>query len=648
MGDVRQELGNQVAQLCNLPFHRIMGKSPADFDLLKDPSVSKLMAGLGNGNTLVESLEFIPQPPPPAPLPSVSRLPGKETRPLADHAREAIEPAPLVVFMSHLNRGTTGSNPSPKKENVPASEMGIPVFPGSPPSPPVIHEPPPIDQERIQAEIKQAQEAARAATWAAGVTSESVADIRRDEIWKKISEAEEKALEIKRNEMKGLLGQEFGSEVRREGEVIGTVKAQVSSEKVLSRVLSRTRHQQEEIPFALDGDGKLYTANPSDRSKLEGLPLQNVVGTSKDAAVGKSELGNWIVVTRKDPGSNLSFGIARPILQTLQEFRRTAVRNFSYGLGMVGLALIGILPLSGSLTRNLNLLTEGAKQMAQGHWGVQVPIRSRDELGRLTETFNQMARQLEENQKRLVEQERLQKELELCRHIQEELLPRYPLRMGLAEVKGVSIPAREVGGDFFNYFSLPDGNIALLVGDVSGKGVPAALLMANLQATLRARLPLEKDLAKLSALLDHDIASSTPPEVYLTLFVGILESDNHRLCYVNAGHNTQYALRAHGGLERLESTGRPLGLLPGEGFAEHHVTLSEGDSLFLYTDGLVETENSLGEEFGCERLEAILVAEHGKGLDHLITRVEQAVRSHRGAVEATDDATIMALKIRQA
>ena len=168
-----------------------------------------------------------------------------------------------------------------------------------------------------------------------------------------------------------------------------------------------------------------------------------------------------------------------------------------------------------------------------------------------------------------------------------------------------------------------------------------------MQATLRARLPLERDLAKLAEQLDRDIASSTPPEVYLTLFMGILDQEKRELCYVNAGHNTQYALHFRGGLDRLESTGRPLGLLPGGGFGDRRVSLREGDSLFLYTDGLVEAENETGEEFGRVRLETILVGEHTLGLDHLIEVVDRAVRAYRGIREARDDATIVALKIRQ-
>jgi sigma-B regulation protein RsbU (phosphoserine phosphatase) len=137
----------------------------------------------------------------------------------------------------------------------------------------------------------------------------------------------------------------------------------------------------------------------------------------------------------------------------------------------------------------------------------------------------------------------------------------------------VSIPAREVGGDFFNYFALPDGRLALLVGDVSGKGVSAALLMANVQATLRARFPHETELARLADGLDREIDANTPRGVYLTLFLGILDVEGGLLRYVNAGHNPQFLLGARGGIQPLSSTGLPIGLYSGQGYRESQVEI---------------------------------------------------------------------------
>jgi phosphoserine phosphatase RsbU/P len=272
-------------------------------------------------------------------------------------------------------------------------------------------------------------------------------------------------------------------------------------------------------------------------------------------------------------------------------------------------------------------------------------VRSRNEIGKLAQAFNQMAQDLSEKQKHLLEQERMKGELEMCRKIQVELLPRQSLRTGIAEVKGISIPAREVGGDFFNYFPLPNGDLALLVGDVSGKGLPAALLMANLQATIQAQLPLELDLAKLADNLDHQIASATPAELYLTLFISILETETRILRYVNAGHNFPFALLSEGSVVRLESTGRPLGLLPGGGYVEKQIQLKQGDSLFFYTDGLVETENEAGEELGMTQVEKVLIEDRRLGLDGIMARIEKLARDHRGNKEAADDATMVLVRI---
>jgi sigma-B regulation protein RsbU (phosphoserine phosphatase) len=190
---------------------------------------------------------------------------------------------------------------------------------------------------------------------------------------------------------------------------------------------------------------------------------------------------------------------------------------------------------------------------------------------------------------------------------------------------------------------LDDGRIALLMGDVSGKGVGAALLMANIQASLKIRLGLGQDLAAVADALDRDIEAGSPGPVYATLFVGVLDPVTRRLRYVNAGHNPQYALRRDGWLERMHATGYPVGLIAGHGYTELTVQLAAGDLLFFYTDGCVEAENEQGEMFGAERLEALLL-EAVKSADPL-QRIEHDVAEFRGTSEPLDDATLMTVKV---
>jgi serine phosphatase RsbU (regulator of sigma subunit) len=438
-------------------------------------------------------------------------------------------------------------------------------------------------------------------------------------------------------------GSRLDVRVEQNGEVVGQANAEINLPNLLSTVFTATHRDRGEVPFAVAKDGHLYTPTDADKQTIESL---HTAATGPDSAPGTTVLPEWVVVTAADPtGSGLKFGIARPIGGALADLQRTTARNVGFGLAFIGLALIGIVPLSSRLTRNLSSLSDAARRIAQGDYHARVDVRSHDEVGRLAATFNQMAADVEAHQRAAVEQERLRRELELGRQIQHDMLPQAPLRLGLTEIKGVSVPAREVGGDFFNYFPLADGTVALLVGDVSGKGVGAALLMANIQASLRTRLALGQDLAALARELDRDVDASTPGPVYATLFVGILDPITRLLRCVNAGHNPQYVLRQGGGLERMQSTGLPIGLLSGHGYSEQRLQLAAGDLLFFYTDGCVEAEDPASELFGSERLEAALVSAAGSSADQVLASVEAEITRFRAGRELPDDATMMAVKV---
>ena len=406
----------------------------------------------------------------------------------------------------------------------------------------------------------------------------------------------------------------------------------------LRSMLSEAERDAGAIPFAVDAEGRLYAPEARDEQTLASL------GVMPGRAASRLLAEDWVVAERPVPESRIRIGVARPIGEALRGLRGTVVRNLGLGLGLALLAGLGILPLSHRMTRQLASLTDGAERLAAGELDVRVSVPHGREFARLAETFNRMARDLRANQQRVVEQERLRKELEIGRRIQEELLPRAPLSAPFAEMSGVSVPAREVGGDFFNYFVLPAGDVAVLIGDVSGKGVGAALLMASLQATIRARLALERDLAGLVDALDREMESDEPLAPYYTLFLAVLEGMSGRLRYVNAGHNTQFVLRGDGVVDRLASTGRPPGLYPGGGYQELELNLHGGDALFLFTDGLVEAEDESDVPFGASRLEALLQVHAAQGLAALLASVHAAVRTHRGPLEAADDATMVALR----
>jgi serine phosphatase RsbU (regulator of sigma subunit) len=589
---------------------------------------------LGDTAALVERMEFHPAPDAPA-SPAVTTDPNSVPIPI-----------PPQRGGGNRRRGLGGPPRVPGAPNPPA--VGSPGPP--PPGSQVIV----MDIPRIVAEATRAASQAGAA---------AVDPKVRAQIDKQIEQQIEKQLAANEQSLKTMAsalsreaaartagerpamdveGRKIEVEIQKDGRVIGHANAMLNLDRMLRGVLGFARRDQGEIPFAIDRQGSLYTPEAPDKARLEALGVERTAAVAASGTPRRS--GDWIIVARREP-SGIIFGIARPVGASLREIQRAAVRNLGLGLLVIALAFIGIIPISHRMTQHLATLTEGVHQLAGGDFKTRVPVRSKDEFGALAGAFNQMAEDLERHEALVVEQERLRKELELSRLIQTEMLPRGSLRLAAAEISGVSIPAREVGGDFFNYFVLPDGRLALLVGDVSGKGVSAALLMANIQATLRARLPHETNLATLADRLDRELDQNTPGSVYLTLFLGILDTDGRLLRYVNAGHNPQFVLHGATGISPLSSTGMPIALYAGHGYAEARVELSPGDLLFFYTDGLVETENERKDMFGAERLQAILEQERTESIEIILHRIEESVKRFRGSAEPFDDATMMALRI---
>jgi serine phosphatase RsbU (regulator of sigma subunit) len=645
---VAEDLDRRVERLGRLPFGSLTA-GDVDSESCAGDFAAGLVEEMGDSAVLLDSLEFVPAAPQGRDA-GVPRAPKAPREPVMSVSAAA----PVVI---HLSRMLFNSDTVRELEDlrdgtsVVRGEDGLILLPRG-----VVETRVEIDSEElIPSELfdalieigEQAQADALGGGDAVDRSMEEKVRVFAERIKASVGHVEERRQEMAqrvadREEAHWEWKRELDFPVQRDGELVGSVKARVNAQQALHSVLGQVDYASGEIPFAVDDRGNVFTLDKEHEEILGDLQLLGLA--SEGAPTSERVVGDWVTVTREKPQLGLIFGIARPIGESLEEIRGVNARNLGYGLAVVGLAVFGIFPLSSRMTRDLTELSAGAARLSSGDLETEVPVRSRDEIGQLAGTFNRMTSDLRRNQQRLVAQERLSKELEMSRQIQEELLPHVVGSFPFAEVKGVSIPAREVGGDFFNYFSVPGGDVAIVMGDVSGKGMPAALLMANLQATLKARMPHERNLAELTQCLDIEIDGSTPSESYVTLFVAILSHERLTLRYVNAGHNVQFVVR-EGGLERLEAGGRPLGLLPGGRYTERSLELSPGDFLFLFTDGLTEAENARGEEFGTNRLEQLLLEARADKPDHLLQRVEEAVSRHRGETDATDDATMLALRV---
>jgi len=249
---------------------------------------------------------------------------------------------------------------------------------------------------------------------------------------------------------------------------------------------------------------------------------------------------------------------------------------------------------------------------------------------------------------RLYEQEksltRMQEELRLASQIQINLLPKHPPKIPGYDIAAISIPAQLVGGDYFDYIPMDENRIALCLGDVSGKGLPAAMLMANLQATLRGQTlvnPTAKDCIQRSNRL---LSQSTSDEKFATVFFGILDISAHWFIFSNAGHDSPFFLTKGKELTRLRSGGIPLGVLESFAFTEELISFSEGDTLVIYSDGVPEAWNTQDVPFGEEKFGQVILQHSEASAMKLIEYILLAVREHVGDAPQMDDITIMVIK----
>ena len=249
---------------------------------------------------------------------------------------------------------------------------------------------------------------------------------------------------------------------------------------------------------------------------------------------------------------------------------------------------------------------------------------------------------VQSQQQQLREQERLEQELRTAHFIQRSLLPKnMPVLPGW-QVTPYYQPAREVGGDFYDVLQFGDGLLGLIIGDVSGKGVPAALVMATTTAMLRTAVRGMASPGEVLARVNDLLITDFPSNMFVTCFYALLDPGSGRLRYANAGHEVPYR-RGSDGVTELRATGMPLGLMPGNSYEEDGAVLSPGDSLLFYTDGLVEAHNPQREMFDYARLSALL-AEYGGGGPALADYLLNTLARFTGEQwEQEDDLTMMVL-----
>ena len=288
----------------------------------------------------------------------------------------------------------------------------------------------------------------------------------------------------------------------------------------------------------------------------------------------------------------------------------------------------------------------------------------RDELGTLVRVFQNMVRQvqareeylesmvrartrdLEESNAQLERaKERMESELKIAHALQGAILPKTLPDSPSFSGHALMTPAREMGGDFYDFFTLDDGRLSLVMADVSGKGVPAAFFMAIARTVMRAAAARHPDPGPCLEEVNDAICEQNPQDLFVTLFYGILDPRTGEFVYANAGHNPPFVVKRPGEVLALPMTGgMAVGVMPGLPYSEDKTTMAPGDTMFLYTDGITEAMNVDEEEFTEARLEAVLADGHALPVDAVLTNVTSAVVEFVAGAEQSDDITCIVLR----
>jgi sigma-B regulation protein RsbU (phosphoserine phosphatase) len=337
------------------------------------------------------------------------------------------------------------------------------------------------------------------------------------------------------------------------------------------------------------------------------------------------------------------------------------------------LALVIGTTLTRSITGAVAQLYRATQHVDRGDFSHRIPVKSSDQLAELANSFNSMTASIEKLVLEQKEKQRLENELVIAQEVQAQLFPREISQLESLEVHGYCRPARTVSGDYYDFLALGSDKLILAAGDVSGKGISAALLMATIHSAVRAygmvgmpvlREPVavgaaagatmmlasgaegvEVSPAALLSLLNHQLYDSTPQEKYATLFLGIYDGASRNLSYSNGGHLPPVIISPDGSIRRLDQGGTVVGLFDNLSFDEASVQLKAGDIFLAYSDGITEPENDFGE-FGEERLIDLVRDNRGLPLTEITVLVTAAVDDWIGDKEQPDDITLVLARAR--
>lgn len=452
-----------------------------------------------------------------------------------------------------------------------------------------------------------------------------------------------------------LFGRKLNIPVRKEGTVVAQLSAQVKPEAVIGRVLG-TASDDGELAFAADREGHIYTRTADDRASLERLGLTNAL--AHDQPLPKVD--NWIISSSKDAQSGLRIGVARPVGDNLDDLRKTAALNFTAGIALILIALVGIVPVANHITRDVKMVTVGAERIAAGDLTTRLPVNSKNEFGQLATAFNKMAHDLSHNHQTILQQERIAKEQEMqqrlleleygrksveledARRFQLSMLPKEVPEHPAFEVAAFIRTATEVGGDYYDFQIEPNGPLTVAVGDATGHGAKAGT-MVTVVKTLFAGYDASVAPSRFLAASSSKIRKMELGRMAMSLLVARFEPQ--QLTIAAAGMPPALVHRAKSGtVDEIAFSATPLGTL-GTEYQEQVAQLDAGDTVLLLTDGFPELLDANGQQLGYAAVtQAFADAAKAESAEEVIARINAIARKWHGEQPPNDDVTFVVVR----
>ena len=463
----------------------------------------------------------------------------------------------------------------------------------------------------------------------------------------------------------------------------------------------------EQVNVKADENGIRVSGGPARRKK--GLRFESDEEEGKDSANVSPNFGqrtdqlgdplprgfSWLVLPATDWRSGaeslrIAFLMQQSSAQLLQQvlgsggyfdviWRKVLIAVAVAFLVLELIALFAAAWMTRAVTGTVHKLYRATEYIKRGDFSHRVRVRSHDQLGELATAYNDMAADIEALLHERVERERLEREIEIAAEVQAQLFPRAVPALANAAITAECRAARGVAGDYYDYIEIAPGVVVLALGDVSGKGLSASLVMSNLQATLRAHATIlaerlrvaeraavaiagggqteeveppcgvtgvDRDCAveEMVAHINAHLYQSTDANRFVTLFLVLYDDRTRRLRYTNGGHNPPFLIRADGTHELLERGGTVVGAFDFARYEEAATTLAPGDLLLIYSDGISEAQNAAGEEFGDERLLQLGLRYRELSVDDLRRMIFDEIEAWSGGRERDDDQTVVILK----